>query len=126
MGATSMGFNAIASAVTTTESVTLTATAAGVSRTDVLQLSETTSTPPEVKLSWDAPSATSDPIVGYNVYREAQGSSSYSMLTSSVDTQTSYTDAAVQSGTTYDYVVKSVDSNGVESAPSNTIVVSVP
>jgi len=121
-----MGFSAIASAVTTTESVTLTATAAGVSRTDVLQLSETTSTPPEVKLSWDAPSATSDPIVGYNVYREAQGSSSYSMLTSSVDTQTSYTDAAVQSGTTYDYVVKSVDSNGVESAPSNTIVVSVP
>jgi fibronectin type 3 domain-containing protein len=48
------------------------------------------------------------------------------MVSSSVDTQTSYTDTSVQSGTTYAYMVKSVDSKGIESAPSNTTSVAVP
>ena len=129
-GSTSAGFGATASTVAKTESVTLTATANGVSQTDVLQLEGTSSpqtpTQPSVKLSWDAPTSTSDPIAGYHVYRTAAGGSNYAMLSPSVDTQTTYTDSTVQSGNSYDYVVKSVDKNGVESAPSNTTGVTVP
>ncbi len=66
-----------------------------------------------------------DPIAGYHVYRSAGSSSNYSML-SSLDTQTTYTDTTVQSGSTYDYIVKSVDTKGVESAPSNPISVTIP
>jgi fibronectin type 3 domain-containing protein len=45
---------------------------------------------------------------------------------SSVSSQTAYTDMTVQSGKNYDYVVKSVDSSGVESTPSNTTTVAIP
>jgi hypothetical protein len=129
-GSTSASFSAKALAVTTTQSVTLTATSSGVSLTDVLQLQGTTtsqppSTPSQVQLSWDAPPATSDPIAGYHVYRSTGGGSNYTQL-SSLDTSTTYTDSTVQSGTTYDYVVKSVDTKGMESAPSNPISVTIP
>jgi hypothetical protein len=127
-GASSTSFNAQASAVSTTESVTLTAAAAGVSQTDVLQLLGTSGPQPPlgVQLTWDAPSQSSDPVVGYHVYRATSATSNLTLLSSSLDTQTSYTDNSVQAGVTYDYVVKSVDSNGVESAPSNTTVIPVP
>jgi hypothetical protein len=128
-GATSTGFNATASAITTAETVTLTALADGVSQTAVIQLQGaggSVSTQHQVLLTWDAPNASSDPIVGYKVYRAAGVGSSYAPLSSSVDTQTAYTDATVQSGLTYDYMVTSVDSNGVESLPSNSTVVTVP
>jgi len=84
------------------------------------------STQHEVKLSWDAPTPTSDPVVGYNVYRATSGVSNYALVSSSPDMQTSYTDTTVKSGLAYDYVVKSVDSQGVESAPSNSTSVTVP
>ena len=48
------------------------------------------------------------------------------MLNGSPESQVSYTDSAVQSGTTYVYEVKSVDANGVESSASNQITLSVP
>jgi len=80
----------------------------------------------EVALTWNAPSSSSVPITGYHVYRSTGSSSSYSLLTSSEDTQTTYTDSAVQSGQTYSYYVKSVDSAGDESAPSNSTTVSIP
>jgi fibronectin type 3 domain-containing protein len=41
-------------------------------------------------------------------------------------TQTTYVDSTVQSGMTYSYEVKSVDSSGVESSPSNVISVTIP
>lgn len=125
-GATSAGFNATASAVSAAQTVTLTATAAGVSQTDVIQLALAGSTPHQVQLSWDAPPATSVAIVGYNVYRTTAGGSNYGLLSSSIDTQTNFLDATVQSGVTYDYVVKSVDSSGAESAPSNATEVTIP
>ena len=128
-GATSASFSAAASAVTTAAKVTLTATADNVSQTDVIQLQASTAQPStqhEVKLNWGAPSPTSDPVVGYNVYRATSGASNYALLSSSVDTQTSYSDTSVQSGATYQYIVKSVDSRGAESAPSNSTTVTVP
>jgi len=81
---------------------------------------------PQVDLVWNAPSSTSDPIAGYNIYRSTSGSSSYELLNSSVDPKTSYVDTTVQTKLTYDYEVRSVDDSGVESSPSNTTSVTVP
>jgi hypothetical protein len=80
----------------------------------------------QVTLTWDAPSSSTDPVAGYNVYRAAAGSSAYTLLNSSVDTQTTYVDTNVQSGSTYDYVVKSVDASGVESTASNEAAATIP
>ena len=85
-----------------------------------------TGAPHEVALAWNAPGSSSAPIAGYNIYRASSGTSSFQLINSSADTQTSYTDNTVQSGQKYDYVVKSVDSAGSESAPSNTTTVAVP
>jgi fibronectin type 3 domain-containing protein len=65
-------------------------------------------------------------VAGYNVYRSPSGSSSYVQINTAAVTQTTYVDAAVQNGQTYDYIVESVDPSGVESAPSNMAAVIVP
>jgi fibronectin type 3 domain-containing protein len=41
-------------------------------------------------------------------------------------TTTTYTDTSVQSGQTYDYVVESVDAEGVTSVASNTAAIAIP
>jgi len=79
-----------------------------------------------VTLSWDAPSSSTDPVVGYNIYRAASGSSSYQLVNSSVDTGTTYVDSTVQSGAAYIYYVESVDSSGNQSVPSNQVSVTIP
>lgn len=127
-GATTGGFAVAASAVTTTQSVTLTASANGVSQTDVLQLEGTALQPTsqhQVELNWSPPSSTPVAVAGYRVYRATPGSG-YQLLNSTVDAGTTYTDTSVQSGQTYGYVVKSVDSTGVESSPSNETTVTIP
>ena len=93
--------------------------------TAVLNMSGT-GEPHEVALNWTAPGSSSDPVAGYNLYRAPAGSSSYQLVNSSMDTQTTYTDNSVQSGKGYSYVVKSVDSAGDESAASNSINVTIP
>jgi Abnormal spindle-like microcephaly-assoc'd, ASPM-SPD-2-Hydin len=95
------------------------------SGTAVISLSGT-GTPPEVNLSWDAPSSSTDPVAGYNIYRSTGGSSSYQLLNSSIDTETTYVDSTVQSGTAYTYYVESVDFSGVQSVPSNQVSVTIP
>jgi hypothetical protein len=80
----------------------------------------------QVNLTWNAPTSSSDPIAGYSVYRSPSGASSYAQLNSSVITQTSFTDPTVQNGQSYDYIVESVDSSGVTSAPSDKATASVP
>jgi hypothetical protein len=52
--------------------------------------------------------------------------STYQQLNTAVVTQTSYVDTGVQDGQSYDYIVESVDSSGIESAPSNTATVPIP
>ena len=129
-GSASAGFTATASTVTSTLTVILTAATGGVTQTDVIQLESASSSQPavqhKVQLSWNAPASSAVPVVGYNVYRSAAGASAFSLLNSSVDASTSYTDTAVTSGDSYDYIVKSVDSSGVESPPSNITTVSIP
>jgi hypothetical protein len=78
-----------------------------------------------VDLSWDAPGSSADPVAGYHVYRST-GGSNYQLLNSSLDTQTTYVDSNVQSGQSYDYIVKSVDSSGVESTSSNQAATTIP
>ncbi|HTC74533.1 MAG TPA: choice-of-anchor D domain-containing protein [Edaphobacter sp.] len=79
----------------------------------------------EVDLSWDAPGSSPDPVMGYNVYRSTGGGASQ-LINPSIQTPTSYVDSTVASGSSYNYIVKSVDSNGVESVPSNQITVTIP
>jgi hypothetical protein len=95
--------------------------------TKAIALSGTgTSTSYQVNLSWSAPSSSTDSVVGYNIYRSPNGSSAYQLLNSTEDAQTTYIDTTTQSGLTYDYMVESVDSSGVDSSPSNMAVVTVP
>jgi hypothetical protein len=80
----------------------------------------------EVELSWDIPDSSSDPIVGYNVYRSATGASQYQVLNGTLDPDPSWIDTTVKSGTVYDYIVTSVDKSGLESSPSNTVNLTIP
>jgi fibronectin type 3 domain-containing protein len=79
-----------------------------------------------VDLSWVAPSSSSDPVAGYNIFRELSGSSAYQLLNSSVETGTTYVDSTVEPGQTYDYIVESVDASGIESVPTSPIAVTIP
>lgn len=82
--------------------------------------------PHQVALSWDSPGSSTVPIASYNTYRLTAGGSAYQLLNSSVGPQTTYVDKAVKSGVTYDYIVTSVDSTGVESVPSNAVTATIP
>jgi hypothetical protein len=79
----------------------------------------------EVDLSWDAPTSSTDPVVGYNVYRATAGGS-FVLLNSLPDSTIVYADNSVVSGDSYSYTVKSVDAAGVESVASNQTTVTIP
>jgi fibronectin type 3 domain-containing protein len=64
-------------------------------------------------------------VAGYNIYRAISGGS-LALVNSSPDSSTTYVDSTVVSGTTYNYVVKSVDSSGVESVASNEVTEAIP
>ena len=78
-----------------------------------------------VNLNWNAPGNSPNPVVGYNVYRAVSGGA-MQLMNSSPVAQTAYVDNTVASGSTYNYVAKSVDNNGMESTPSNQIAVTIP
>jgi len=127
-GSDSAQFLATVSAVSSTQNVTLTAASGGITQTFAISLQPSASPssgPHKVQLNWNAPNSSGQTIVGYNIYRAVTNVSSYSLLTV-LDPQTSYTDTGVVSTVTYDYVVKSVDSSGTESGPSNSTRVTIP
>ena len=76
-----------------------------------------------VDLSW---SASTSSISGYDVYRGTVSGGPYTKLNSSPQAGTSYVDSAVQSGSTYYYVVTAVSSSGTESSYSNQATAAVP
>jgi len=80
----------------------------------------------KVALSWNSPTSCADLIAGYYVYRAAGGTTSYQRLNSTLDQATTYTDGTVQSGKSYVYVVRTVDTSGAESTPSNGTTVTIP
>jgi fibronectin type 3 domain-containing protein len=78
-----------------------------------------------VSLTWDAPESNGDAVAGYHIYRSA-GSNTTSFAEISAQSTTSFVDTDVSGGSSYTYVVRSVDADGVESSDSNTAVVTVP
>ncbi len=80
----------------------------------------------EVEIVWSSPPASSDPVTGYHIYRAPTGTTSFQLLNAQSQTPTSFLDTTVESGVSYDYVVKSVDAQGAESVPSNTATVTIP
>ena len=79
-----------------------------------------------VDLTWNAPTGSTDPVAGYNVYRAPSNTTTYALLNSSPETETAYVDSTVVSGQIYDYIAESVDASGVESSPSNIFSVAIP
>jgi len=74
------------------------------------------STQHTIALDWTASTSS---VQGYYIYRGTQSGGPYSRLNSTLDADTSYSDDTVNSGTTYFYVVTSVDSDSLESSYSN-------
>jgi hypothetical protein len=80
----------------------------------------------QVQVAWNAPASSLDPVVGYYIYRSPGGAGTYQQLNSSADSGTTYQDAGVANGQSYDYYVESVDAAGNVSVPSNVTSVSIP
>jgi Abnormal spindle-like microcephaly-assoc'd, ASPM-SPD-2-Hydin len=93
--------------------------------TALVSLSGTGTAAHSANLTWSAPVNSPVAISGYRVYR-ADSNGSFTLLNTSIVTQTSYPDHSVQSGTTYHYYVTSVDAADVESSPSNQIILTIP
>jgi hypothetical protein len=74
-------------------------------------------------LSWKASSSS---VMGYNVYRGSATGGPFGKMNSTPSSATSFKDSSVKGGSTYYYVVTSVNSSGKESAYSNTIKAAVP
>jgi hypothetical protein len=85
-----------------------------------------TATSYQVNLSWDAPASSPDPVAGYNVYRAPSGSTLYQLVNPSVESLTAYVDTTVVAGSSYDYIVESVDASGVTSVPTSPVLVTIP
>jgi len=73
-------------------------------------------------LTW-SPEST---VVGYNVYRGSVSGGPYTMINTSLNAPTNYTDFNVQAGQSYFYVVTSVDSSGTESPFSSQVTAAIP
>lgn len=76
-----------------------------------------------VSLSWQA--STSNDIAFYSAYRSVTHGGPYGLISSAI-TGLAYTDASVQAGTTYYYVVTATDNTGLESGDSAEVAATVP
>lgn len=120
----SIGFNpAAAGKAQGSLSVTSDGSGSSVVRIALSGSGEATSSKHSVALSWQASSSST---IGYFIYRSSKGSGALFKLNAALDESTSFTDGAVASGETYQYVVTSVNSSNIESAASNQITVKIP
>lgn len=78
-----------------------------------------------VALTWDVPD-TNDVLASYRVYRTTSGSSAYTQIGTVQADTTNFTDSQISAATTFQYYVTSVDSDGLESVPSNIVTLTVP
>lgn len=83
----------------------------------------------QIELSWNASIEGTYPLLGYNVYRSTTSGSGYAKVNTQIVTTNYYLDNKNNSisgpvnGTTYYYVVKSLDNQGNESEYSNEVAV---
>jgi hypothetical protein len=77
----------------------------------------------KVALTWNA---STSKVIGYRVYRSESSGGSYNALNGTAITALDYSDDSVSSGSTYYYVVTSVDSSGAESVYSNQATAIIP
>jgi len=67
-------------------------------------------------LTWNpATDCNGDPVLGYNLYRSTDPEGPFTKVNTSLITETTYTDTTAESGVTYYYAVRSVDTDGDES-----------
>jgi hypothetical protein len=78
------------------------------------------------KLTWIAPSKSTDPVDSYQVNRAVSGSTQYSTIGTTAASSTAFTDTSVTAGQTYLYQVRSVDESGNTSNPSNAVTLAIP
>lgn len=76
-----------------------------------------------VTLTWKASKSS---VRGYNVYRGTKSGGPYLKINPSLVLGLSYEDHDVKSATTYYYVTRSVDADGLESANSSEITAKIP
>ncbi|OHB86121.1 MAG: hypothetical protein A2V98_19220 [Planctomycetes bacterium RBG_16_64_12] len=74
--------------------------------------------PAEIALAWEGPQI---PGLSYNVYRAPAGSSDFAKLNAEPLPVPSYSDLDVAPGTTYAYVVRSLDRRNQQSSPSEPV-----
>jgi len=77
-------------------------------------------------IMWQAGTPGANPIVGYNVFRSGRSGGPYSQINSALVFGLTYFDPGLASGTTYYYVVTTVDSIGNQSPASPQATVTVP
>jgi hypothetical protein len=112
-----------AAAGSATGSITVTSNAANspivitLSGTGVAQASYS------VSLTW---TASTSPVTGYNVYSSTVSGGPYAKLTSLPVPSTNYTDARVQQGQSYYYVVTAINSQNQESPSSGQVSAAIP
>lgn len=74
-------------------------------------------------IAWNASPSS---VTGYYVYRATKSGGPYVKLTLTRANTTQYTDASVEAGHTYFYVVATVDSHDAESPQSNEVAAIIP
>jgi hypothetical protein len=112
-----------ASAIHASPATTSRASYVAAGKTSTSKISTATTSSPRVLLTWNA---SSSPVVGYYVYRSTVSGGPYAVQTTSAIAALNFTDTSVGAGTTYYYVVTSIDTSGVESAYSNQAVATIP
>lgn len=120
----------------TTFSVTFAPTAAGTISGTLSVASDATNSPAvssisatgvkqhTVTLTWSPSPSTG--VTGYNVYRAPEGGGSFSRINGSLVSGTTYTDATVEAGQSYYYVVTAENSQAIESADSSQVTALIP
>jgi hypothetical protein len=75
---------------------------------------------------WQAGTPGANPISGYNVFRSLMGGGPYSQVNSVLVPGLTYLDPGLASGTTYYYVITTVDSEGNQSSDSPQATAVIP
>ena len=94
--------------------------------TSPLGLTATAASLSQINLRWTAPTNNGgSPIIGYKIERSNNaGSTSYTIITNTGSTSTTYSDAGLALGTTYTYRVSAINAIGT-SSPSDTAATTV-